>query len=131
MEQRIDPRTVSSDSLFTIGDPIPEDASGRKGLVLWVAPDNHPVFSGHFPGEPVVPGACSLEAMLEGLRVLGIGVEATAGIKRVKWLLPIFPAPTSKRYVMRVDVKGKRCLAELLDDDGRITLDLQLDVAIR
>ena len=53
------------------------------------APD-HPVFAGHFPGHPIVPGALLLAEALQALDRAGI---ATGGceIASAKFLSPVVP----------------------------------------
>lgn len=57
-------------------------------IALSVAPD-HPVFAGHFPGRPMVPGALLLDlARLASARVLGVRVTGVAAAKFHSPLLP-------------------------------------------
>lgn len=51
----------------------------------------HPIFAGHFPGQPVVPGACQLQIIQEVLsHVLGNEYRLLKG-DQVKFLMPIDP----------------------------------------
>jgi len=59
---------------FRINDLHPEGDSARATLQL---NPGHEIFSGHFPGQPVVPGACLLQ-MVE---------EMTAEITGMEWKL--------------------------------------------
>ncbi len=63
-------------------------ASIRAELVF---PEDHPVYGGHFPGRPVVPGACMLEIVKE-LMERGLGHAVTlreaGNIKFPSALLP-------------------------------------------
>ncbi len=74
---------------------------------------------GHFPGDPVVPGALLLEAMaqtqllLEG--ALGTGTPRLAGYDRVRFLEPVVPPAT-----VRVTVELRGRLGSLLQCDGFI-----------
>lgn len=52
------------------------------------APD-HPVFSGHFPGRPIVPGVLLLDTMLR--RIESDTGLAIAGIAAAKFLSPAVP----------------------------------------
>lgn len=52
----------------------------------------HPVFAGHFPGQPVVPGVCMLQIIKEGLeQVVGRKIILTqaANIKFLSMLVPV------------------------------------------
>lgn len=55
---------------------------------------DHPAFSGHFPGRPVLPGVALLAAVLEaaaGEPALARAVGATPRLAVVKFLAPVEP----------------------------------------
>lgn len=54
-------------SLFTIVSTQTENNAVILELTLQ---DRHPVFEGHFPGRPVVPGACLLQLVKEIMQVI-------------------------------------------------------------
>ena len=60
----------------------------------------HPVFAGHFPGHPVVPGACLLQ-IAEELASLQAGrtVRFTA-LRNLKFRLPVTP---DKQVTIRIN----------------------------
>ena len=53
-------------------------------------PAIHPVFPGHFPGRPVVPGVVLLEAVVTVLAVQRDGARVT-GFPMIKFLSPLGP----------------------------------------
>ena len=51
----------------------------------------HPIYKGHFPGQPVVPGVCTLTIIKECIaKVLGYSVSY-AGIKECKYMSALIP----------------------------------------
>ena len=50
-----------------------------------------PVFPGHFPGLPVVPGVLLLEAVLDSANALIDSGSKFSGVERVKFLRPLAP----------------------------------------
>lgn len=50
---------------------------------------DHPCFAGHFPGDPLVPGALLLDAVAAALRTAGGGRIACIG--SVKFMAPLRP----------------------------------------
>jgi 3-hydroxymyristoyl/3-hydroxydecanoyl-(acyl carrier protein) dehydratase len=50
-----------------------------------------PVFPGHFPGMPIVPGVLLLEAVLDSANALIEGGPIFSGVERVKFLRPLGP----------------------------------------
>ena len=51
----------------------------------------HPIFSGHFPGQPVVPGACQLQMIQEMLSHLAGKEYRLLKALQIKYLTPIDP----------------------------------------
>ena len=47
---------------FTIGD---KQVSGNELTVTLTINKDHRIFEGHFPGQPVVPGVCMMQMILE------------------------------------------------------------------
>lgn len=57
----------------------------------WTVPPDHPVFAGHFPGSPIVPGVMLLDSVLQAIAAAsGITLE-TCEISSVKFLGPAGP----------------------------------------
>lgn len=54
-----------------------------------IAPD-HPAFDGHFPGQPLLPGALLLAEVVEALQAAGQG-EGLLGFSAAKFLAPVRP----------------------------------------
>jgi 3-hydroxyacyl-[acyl-carrier-protein] dehydratase len=52
---------------FRIDDLAREDQSAKASLTL---NPGHPVFGGHFPSQPVVPGACLLQMVQDMVAVI-------------------------------------------------------------
>jgi 3-hydroxyacyl-[acyl-carrier-protein] dehydratase len=82
--------------------PMPEVCSpvlmaprvlGHAGAEVTVSPDE-PVFAGHYPGFPILPGACVVEYVrLAALDVLGgrPGRWTMAAIESSRFLEPVLP----------------------------------------
>ena len=56
-------------------------------------PAGHPALPGHFPGQPIVPGAVLLERVLSALNKLVPGARVT-GLPSAKFLAPLRPDET-------------------------------------
>jgi 3-hydroxymyristoyl/3-hydroxydecanoyl-(acyl carrier protein) dehydratase len=51
--------------------------------------DDHPTAAGHFPGNPIIPGALLLDSVLQA--IAGDGIAAPCTIRAVKFLRPVRP----------------------------------------
>ena len=57
----------------------------------WTVPADHPAFSGHFPGAPIIPGVLLLDMALHAVAAAtGITLD-TCTISSVKFLSPAKP----------------------------------------
>lgn len=85
-------------------------------IAIAIAPD-HPVFAGHFPGHPIVPGALLLAEALQALDRVGIATQGCE-IASAKFLSPVGPGETvSLRWVA---APGKPLPVELWVADRRV-----------
>jgi 3-hydroxyacyl-[acyl-carrier-protein] dehydratase len=66
-----------------------EEWQGARAILTINA--DHPIFAGHFPGQPVVPGACQLQIVQELLSQLLDSDYSLVKADQVKFLLPIDP----------------------------------------
>lgn len=84
-------------------------------------PASHPMFAGHFPGNPIVPGAYLLAVVEhkanDWLRAQGSGAQVN-GVSAVKFLRPLrpdevceiaFAAPTADALRFRLQVGSAPC----------------------
>lgn len=74
--------------------------SESEGLTAEIstAPDS-PWFSGHFPGEPILPGIAQLSMVLETLRAAADKRMRIAGVRRVRFKLAVRPGEILRIYV--------------------------------
>jgi 3-hydroxyacyl-[acyl-carrier-protein] dehydratase len=89
-------------------------------------PASHPMFAGHFPGNPIVPGAYLL-AVVESkandwLRAHGDALQV-GGVSAVKFVRPLRPdeaceiafgPPAAERLRFRLQVSGAPCASGTL-----------------
>ncbi len=109
-------------------DRIVELEPGKRALGYKNITFNEPVFTGHFPGNPLFPGVYMIEAMaqLGGAVVLEPGefsrkVPYLAGIDKAKFRRPVVPGD---RLMMEVRLeKHKRNIGWVT---GEATVDGQL-----
>lgn len=84
-----------------------------ESLTLNFASD-HPVFAGHFPGKPMVPGVLLLDAALHAAQAASGKGHGRCQIGSAKFLSPVLPgetlviscAPTSGGHT-RFDISGQ------------------------
>jgi 3-hydroxymyristoyl/3-hydroxydecanoyl-(acyl carrier protein) dehydratase len=57
----------------------------------WTVPDEHPVYAGHFPGTPIIPGVLLLDMAMHSIAAAaGIALDGCT-INSVKFLSPAIP----------------------------------------
>ncbi|ANJ68032.1 hypothetical protein A9404_12185 [Halothiobacillus diazotrophicus] len=72
-----------------MSDAIPQDVPDRTAVRC--LPDGHPVFAGHFPTQPIVPGALLLDMVLcHAAHRLSVS-PTDLRIEQAKFLRPVSP----------------------------------------
>ncbi len=102
-----------------------ERAVGIKNVTI-----NEPFFGGHFPGDPIMPGVLTIEAMAQTAAVLviasmGKGVEGSPvyfmSVDRARFRRPIRPG-----HQLRLEVQLLRSRLGVYRFEGRATIDGEL-----
>jgi 3-hydroxyacyl-[acyl-carrier-protein] dehydratase len=77
--------------------------------------EDHPTAAGHFPGNPIIPGALLLDAVL--LAVAGEAVAPFSVIRSAKFLRPVRPGDRIKiRWEQKGDETYFSCILSATDD---------------
>jgi 3-hydroxymyristoyl/3-hydroxydecanoyl-(acyl carrier protein) dehydratase len=58
---------------------------------VWIVPANHPALAGHFPGQPIVPGALLLDRAIAFAATLAGAGTGSWRINTAKFLAPAGP----------------------------------------
>jgi len=69
-------------------------------------PAAHPVFSGHFPGRPIVPGVMLLEWVLDEIARLRGCAPSALRIREAKFFAPLQPEQTA---MLQFEPGDRRC----------------------
>lgn len=83
-------------------------ADGARATLVFAA--DLPVFVGHFPGQPLVPGVHQLAAVAEAAR-RALGSLEVEAIDRAKWSAPAYPGQE-----LAIEARWKQ-------RDGRVIVD--------
>ena len=87
-----------------IGD-VERTADGLAVLHFFFAADQ-PVFAGHFPGHPILPGIFQMEMARVAAEVILGGAVTVREITKAKFRRPILPAETI-RVALKLSVAGE------------------------
>jgi 3-hydroxymyristoyl/3-hydroxydecanoyl-(acyl carrier protein) dehydratase len=78
----------TADAAESLVDWAAAEGGGASGRFVFKA--SLPVFRGHFPGRPLLPGVHQLAAVAETAR-RALGPAEVEAIERAKWSAPAFP----------------------------------------
>ena len=78
----------TQDAVSAVRDVVAVNG-GAQGVAIFSA--ELPVFSGHFPGAPLVPGVYVLAAIAEVARRAGVARGEVRSVERAKWSAPAYP----------------------------------------
>ena len=80
-------------SFFTIGDIAQQDEKTR--VTVEINPQ-HPIFEGHFPGNPVVPGVCLIQMIRETIETIHQKKFRLTKADEIKFMNMVIPSLNPK-----------------------------------
>jgi 3-hydroxymyristoyl/3-hydroxydecanoyl-(acyl carrier protein) dehydratase len=72
----------------------------------WSLPAEHPVFRGHFPGNPIVPGVMLLEWVMEEVARTQSRAPTALRVREAKFFTPLAPAQLAE---LSYEIGDRRC----------------------
>ena len=120
---------------------VTEMVPGEEIVATFYVDPTRDIFSGHFPGEPVLPGVYSVECMAQTADILLLSTKRYAGkvplflgINNVRFLRKILPGDTieirAKMFSERAEKAIATCIAEIYTHEelaatGEVTLAMR------
>lgn len=98
---------------FLLIDKVEDYTPGQKAIGIKNVTINEPFFTGHFPGEPVMPGVLIIEALAQtgAVSILSLPefkgkIAMFAGINNLKFRKMVVPGDTLRLEVEIIKRKG-------------------------
>ena len=98
---------------FLLIDKIEEIVEGEKIVAVKNVTMNEPFFTGHYPGEPVMPGVLIIEALAQAGAVAILSMDEFKGktpyfgaIDKAKFRKKVVPGDTLKLEVTFIKLRG-------------------------
>lgn len=106
---------------------VEELTAGERCVAIKRIDEADPLFRGHFPRRPILPGVCLIEAMAQTAAVM-LGTAGPtesdetpllAAVNRVKFLRPVLPGSELRIVTKRVTESGRLiCVEGTVSCDG-------------
>lgn len=96
--------------------PVETTDSSLKCKVVFN--QNHPVFLGHFPSQPVVPGVCMMQLVKASIEMISSYSLVLRTAPQVKFLRLITPDISPMLTLNWKDMEGKLSVQALLENEG-------------
>jgi len=102
---------------FLLVDRVLEIEAGERIVAFKCVTWNEPYFTGHFPGDPVMPGVLQIEALAQAAAILGYesheglsergGGVLLMGLDKVRFRRKVIPGDVLQLEVKVVQKRGK------------------------
>ena len=94
---------------------------------------NHPIYHAHFPGNPITPGVCMVQMVVELLEASLQRHLALSRIVNLKFISTISPVehPIVDVHFEKCDVCGRKCAAKgsiISGDEAKAKFSLEFEV---
>jgi 3-hydroxymyristoyl/3-hydroxydecanoyl-(acyl carrier protein) dehydratase len=83
----------------------------------WSLPAEHPVFHGHFPGNPMVPGVMLLEWVMAEVAQRLARAPSTLRVREAKFFTPLAPTQIAG---LRCELNERRCSFSIHSQEASI-----------
>ncbi|GAB5370956.1 hypothetical protein AAMO2058_001537500 [Amorphochlora amoebiformis] len=121
---------------FLLVDKVIEYEAGKRAVGVKSITLNEPQFTGHFPGNPIMPGVMQIEALAQLAGIVCLQMEGStpgavfffAGIDGVKWKKPVIPGD---QLVMEVEIKSWKPRFGIAKASGKGYVDGKLAVDVK
>jgi 3-hydroxyacyl-[acyl-carrier-protein] dehydratase len=119
-------------------DRVEELEPGARCVAVKLVDPADPIFAGHFPAKPILPGVLLIEAVAQtagvmlgsaGREVAGRGVALLAAVNRFKFLKPVSPGQELRIETKKLTEVGKMaCIGGTVWVDGEMVASGELSV---
>ncbi len=119
-------------------DRVEELEPGQRCVAVKFVDPADPIFAGHFPAKPILPGVLLIEAVAQTAGVMlgsagqqgaGKGVALLAAVNRFKFLKPVGPGQELRIETKRLTEVGKlACIGGTVWADGEMVASGELSV---
>ena len=123
---------------FLLVDRVLEVEPGKKIVARKNVTFNEPYFTGHFPGNPIMPGVLQLEMMAQAACVMFLllpeftGWEPRfGGLEKVRFRRPVVPGDVLEVTVETIKTRGNLgWAAATITVDGKVVSEGELSFAL-
>jgi 3-hydroxyacyl-[acyl-carrier-protein] dehydratase len=119
-------------------DRVEELEPGVRCVAVKVVDPADPIFAGHFPAKPILPGVLLIEAVAQtagvmlgsaGPKASGAGVALLAAVNRFKFLKPVSPGQELRIETKKLTEVGKMaCIGGTVWVGGEMVASGELSV---
>jgi 3-hydroxyacyl-[acyl-carrier-protein] dehydratase len=103
---------------------------GRSVTADFLFPPGFIGFQGHFPGKPILPGACQIQCVLSTIEKGKGKTVVLKEIERAKYVTPIFPDESVTCTVQEVDAAGDVTFKARISKGGERVTEMKLRVSL-
>jgi beta-hydroxyacyl-ACP dehydratase FabZ len=118
-------------------DRVEELDPGLRCVAVKFVDPADPIFAGHFPAKPILPGVLIIEAVAQTAGVMlgssvpqgAMGVALLASVNRFKFLKPVTPGQQLRVETTKITSAGQMiCISGTVRVDGEIVASGELSV---